>query len=442
MKGRVYHSKNYIIRKGIAMETNIVYCAKCDTPIVEGLTYADRHYCESCYNELFIECAECAEIIERTEAIKHDGSYYCDDCFNEEFETCSECGETFHRDNAVYDDNSDRIYCEDCYNKNFSQCDACNNMFHNDDIHCYDNNIYCDECFSELFDYCSSCGETIPRDYAMYDEHSGEVYCESCYAENCTVIRSHNFTPELKFYGRKDKDLFFGLEYEVYNKEGNNDNIDVAAKIQEEFNALYIKSDSSINDGFEIVTMPCSLQYHKEHMHYTGIVELLKEQGFLSDSKTGNCGIHVHVGRREIEEKLGITTSSKIGLFVKTCKQYCDVMARRSDSQWCSHDNIDKDEYKNMAKDETPTKEEKYDAVNYMHDETIEVRIFAGSIRAYRILAAIELVHAITYFVSTIGFNYLYRNYDYTIWEKFKLYIKGNPKLYKELLKDMNEHNI
>lgn len=45
---------------------------------------------------------------------------------------------------------------------------------------------------------------------------------------------------------------------------------------------IYIKHDGSLNEGFEIVTHPMTLRYHRENMPWKEVCHQVVEQGYRS----------------------------------------------------------------------------------------------------------------------------------------------------------------
>lgn len=96
-----------------------------------------------------------------------------------------------------------------------------------------------------------------------------ENYCTRCYNCNAVIhyddicnenssICDYNYKPEPIFYGSDSK--YFGVEFEIDNA----DNLLYIGNHNDEH--IYIKSESSLNDGMKIVTHPMSLDYHKSYL--------------------------------------------------------------------------------------------------------------------------------------------------------------------------------
>ena len=98
----------------------VTYCDRCGSWVLDDDTmyYVDserRYICEECFNEDYVQCECCNEIIRRDDAYSHDGNYYCESCYEDTFMECESCYKTFYRDEITYYDKYDQYLCEECY---------------------------------------------------------------------------------------------------------------------------------------------------------------------------------------------------------------------------------------------------------------------------------------------------------------------------------------
>lgn len=91
---------------------------------------------------------------------------------------CEGCGCRIDEDDAIYV--NDEIYCRNCV----SYCDHCGEYHRGDSTYLdrYDRDV-CEWCLREYYVMCYDCEEYVLSDNAIYDEESGEWYCNDCYAE-------------------------------------------------------------------------------------------------------------------------------------------------------------------------------------------------------------------------------------------------------------------
>ena len=64
---------------------------------------------------------------------------------------------------------------------------------------------------------------------------------------------------------------------------------------------VYCKHDGSLDDGFEIVTHPMSLEYHINEMPWCEVLGKAQQLGYRSH-QANTCGLHVHVSRKAFGE--------------------------------------------------------------------------------------------------------------------------------------------
>ncbi|WMJ84952.1 hypothetical protein RBH76_05915 [Oscillospiraceae bacterium MB24-C1] len=165
--------------------------------------------------------------------------------------------------------------------------------------------MLCSVCADDYYCFCENCGQLIRNEDAYYlDEDENVPYCYDCYDthQNRTSIHPYGYKPEPIFYGEGDR--YFGIELEIDDagKGGFN-----ARSILNVANAglphIYIKSDSSLNEGMEIVTHPMSMDYHHHQMPWESILACARDMGYKSHD-TNTCGLHIHVSRRCLGETL------------------------------------------------------------------------------------------------------------------------------------------
>lgn len=207
-------------------------------------------------------------------------------------------------------------------------------------------------------------------------------------------------------------------------------------------NHAIIKADSSIGDyGFEIVTVPATLNYHRtmfeEHFFKT---ETNIHKRLMS---TDRCGIHVHI-TKEAFTRLSL---GKFVAFINSPEnsEFMDAMANRAPTHYCQRMTL-KGKNKNkvdvsavLAKKVSLTRataaahdnDVRRAAVNIMcSQKTIEVRIFKSSNTKNNILRKIEFCHALCLFARSRSLQQM-TVYDFVDF----LLEKENKKEYSYLVK-------
>lgn len=307
---------------------------------------------------------------------------------------CSVCGAILTDETANYFDN--QVMCEHCLDEQTTACDCCNERIWRDEAEGDSYTNLCSRGYEYHYTTCEHCGRLIHHDDAYYDDDY--PYCESCYNHiQQRPIKSYNYKPEPIFYGSGN--LFYGTELEI-DKGGEYDhNAEILLKIANSSNEhMYCKHDGSIDNGFEMVTHPMSLDYHIQNMNWLEIFNRAVEMGYHSHN-TSTCGLHIHVNRDAFgethEEQEDVI--ARIVHFTELHWNEILKFTRRTEAninRWASRYGIAataKDTYKN-AKDKHMGR---YVAVNLTNSDTIEFRIFRGTLRYKTFIASLQLVDEI-----------------------------------------------
>jgi hypothetical protein len=202
----------------------------------------------------------------------------------------------------------------------------------------------------DLYHTCRQCGRIlslIPR----LPEHMSQIvhltaemalpcghdriseWCRQPHTERCPraqdrvgAIREYNYKPpQMLFHPTTSRQqLYYGLEVEVdagavrtvpsgmswreaveqakqgVTRESRVYTQAVALQLRDEYSedeSLFcLEHDGSLVDGFEIVTHPCTLQYHNREFPWTEICEFVTKAGYLSHT-TNTCGLHIHASK-------------------------------------------------------------------------------------------------------------------------------------------------
>lgn len=198
----------------------------------------------------------------------------------------------------------------------------------------------------------------------------------------------------------------FGCELEVQVTSGPAQN--AAGRVHDVLNPggavgeyCYFERDGSIGTGFEMVTQPAGLDIHREKfalfLNNTDI-----KRGMRSH-EGGSCGFHVHVGRQYLTQ----SQIYRVQAFLNDVRNEALIrmIARRYGAGYCKLKS-------EMAKFTPHNKHssDRYEMLNVSGSETVEFRIFRGSLRYESIMAALEFCNALLTFcqpgeVSFTEFN-------------------------------------
>jgi len=211
---------------------------------------------------------------------------------------CSVCHESHPEEQLT--EFCGQLMCSSCLNSETVVCSHCGKRVWNDDNYGNDGMPLCQDCYDEYYTSCSRCECIIRRDDAFYESDDEDPYCSDCYNiyVSHNAIRDYYYKPTPKFYG--DNSRFFGVELEVDEAGEDNENAESVMNIANAGKEhIYCKHDGSLDDGFEIVTHPMTLNYHMDEMPWLAVVTELKEMGYLSH-KANTCGLHIHVNRNSL----------------------------------------------------------------------------------------------------------------------------------------------
>ncbi len=318
---------------------------------------------------------------------------------------CTSCKRAIDGDETIYTVHGETV-CEDCADEETVICDRCGERIWNSENEGDDSISLCTPCYERYYTHCDICGELINLDDANYDDDDGP-YCDECYDKHCRSIHNYGYKPEPIFYGEGDR--FFGVELEIDKGGKLSDNADlILAEGNYSNKHIYIKSDGSLEDGMEIVSHPMTLNYHINYMPWQDVMETAIRLGY-SSHKTDTCGLHIHVNKKSLgdTQQLQEETISRILYFVEHHWEELLKFSRRTEYQmnrWAARYG-----YKNnpaeMIEHAKKHSNGRYSCVNITNYETIEFRMFRGTLKLNSLIAAIQLVDIICEMAITFSDN-------------------------------------
>lgn len=264
---------------------------------------------------------------------------------------------------------------------------------------------------------CHECGELVEEGYEYF--HRDRLVCETCYSALESVV--------IQEYGSRDyptpkpatrrgallrNTFYLGVELEV-ECEGNA--VHKAELIHRKFpNALLLKEDGSIDNGFEMVSGPMDLKHHRKF--WAPILDYARGIGLRSWSYT-STGLHVHISRRQLSRLDEI----KLAVFVNSLstRRYVVGLAGRESPNFAA--------LRRKKLNGSATCGAHYEAVNFGNDRTIEFRLFKGTLHTEHVLACIEFCHAVVYWTKETSLH------NITKWSHFWKFVGVHRKTYSNL---------
>jgi hypothetical protein len=352
------------------------------------------------------------------------GDTTCENCMI----TCEKCDSIFTCDDE-YNSVGLQIWCIGCIRHDATWCDVCDSYFLGYSYTADDtSDTFCEQCFENNTSYCEEC-DTNYANGCEYN-HEGE--------DDSRTIHDYSYRPDPIFHSSEDEQtrLYFGIEVETETRGGDygdrRNAAEYAANLERE-SIAYLKSDGSLNCGFEIVTHPLS---HSYFMNDAGVlwntIETLKNNYSMMAWGTKTCGLHIHISRNGFS---GGSHQHRFLQLVYNNKDFYEVLAGRSSSHWAKFDdNIDPNTGAKSFKhklDRYSGNSDRYSAVNTNNRQTLEMRIFRGSLNPRFIKSAIDLAHASVEFTRTMNVKEVIDNGLSCI--KLIQYIESKADLYPSL---------
>lgn len=348
----------------------------------------------------------------------------------------------------------DTVLCSVCADSHIMTCPGCAERFHSDEMleHVHsneDSEWYCPTCYRNQFFTCSSCG----RAHSRSSESDASGICQECQrtpgiCTECGISGSINnsgrcehcqrgVSPFIQSYGTKaervlsfsmidrERIQYMGVELEVGSKKFRPRAV---SELPGRDKFVICKFDGSITNsssggpicfGFEIVTIPATLDLHRQQ--WPSILNHLIQNKMLSHN-TGTCGLHVHMDRKY----WSVLELTKFSMFFnsKVTTKFLVEIARRDPIRWAKF--LPKkgiDTYNVLL---GAIQFDRYQAVN-ITSNTAEVRIFRGTLKYLTFMACLELPHLVIEFARHSGLA------DMNNFRKFLEFLTFKKKEYPEL---------
>jgi hypothetical protein len=253
--------------------------------------------------------------------------------------------------------------------------------------------------------------------------------------------------------------LHFGVEIEVDRHEMDDSDYDsniilegnhfaslvnVIGRGIDKSNLFYSKSDGSLTEqGVEVVSHPFSWNFWKTfgNQIYDVLFSTLLSSGYFSaESEEG--GMHIHVSKSAVNK----TQLHKLLWFVYSCPDFIELIAQRATSYgslaWESlighHMDCTFAKRRNMIASISNRKysqyADRYTAINMKPDNTIEFRIFNGTLNIMTLSKAIEFIHSLLSYCSQTSFKDIVNNSsEMNKVNRYLDFLSNNQKRYSNL---------
>lgn len=423
--GRVVEENNYSYQvqwpKGTTSDNDCWWARKMDCTIIEEENKMDTERC----------CDDCGEKIAEDDEFYEtaDGRIICESCYEDSYFTCEDCGDIYPMDDAVSINNGEMYVCQDCADDtgNYHHCVSCDEYFTSRSRGYYElanGDCVCDRCADGNVAECNDCGEYFWIDDMEEDEDCwGDTiyFCPNCARGRKKKIHDYGYKPAPKYkvhnhdeFWTDDsiKELLFGVELEI---DKGKDPEDVAEEITEAHDDIYCKHDGSLDYGVEIVSHPCTLEYHLKDLGWDDICNIALRNNFKSH-EARTCGLHVHVGRRQLSENISEQNDNIAKIIILVDRHWNNIVrfTRRTEEQlsrWAERPEI-VDKIANFSDGNIGRKvmnevncRGRYQAVNLQNRNTIEFRIYNGTLKVSTLYATLQFTSNICKYAMTHSFD-------------------------------------
>jgi hypothetical protein len=255
-------------------------------------------------------------------------------------------------------------------------------------------------------------------------------------------VGGYSSNPRSLNFGKFDSEstpLYMGIELEVdtstrnandvddeeyhdadqrYDQDEHNYNSNYALHIMSGGkDTIFTKTDGSLNNGFEIVSHPMTLAKHLRTMQWQKGMEYLTKMGYKSHN-TSTCGLHIHINRNFFGSKSvqGINGAKIAYLLERTRQDVVKFTRRRTEEleRWARFGDMAR--WFNNATPRTKSMlstafrsqyspRNKYVALNTIHANTFEFRIFKGTLNFGTLVASMQFVDNLARIVKDIPNN-------------------------------------
>lgn len=311
---------------------------------------------------------------------------------------------------------------------------------------------YCPEAFEIISRECEECGETVSVHNLRI--HEGQGLCPNCHHAHTHILMNHSedVTEHLESFrvmpNEKNQKLFFGLELEVLPRRRITPKDAVNAAKEDLKGFACMKSDGSLDaGGFEIVTAPASLAFHREKLWNA----FFKDGGAHTKVKSWNttcCGLHIHFSRAALtpgqlgkffvfmhEENNNAFLTKIAGRDVGEGAEWCGTKKKKLSRALLDDEFIPHHAQREGRESEYHTHDH-YEACNISSTtgfKTCEVRIFRGNASRHGVMRALDFVAALIQYAGESSCSAL-TSREFLAWFNQEKVRANYPDLWRQLL--------
>lgn len=300
-------------------------------------------WCGFCVDVFAYKCSVCEEYVDAVKVLKEDTTI-CYQCLKEKKKI-----------------------------KNIIECEECQYLFDESELTEINGHKYCRECANRVKRFLDE-----PKLYGYHE----------------SIIES-----TLQFFGDASDGPFLGIELEIDGGSNRNDLIKEISKLFPK-NFIVFETDGSLDCGIECITRPATLAFHSSlEEAYRKMFKIATREPYkFMSHKTGTCGLHVHFNRSYFDEdytgKESDVCITRLLYLIEKFWNELVIFSRRKSNQlhWCNKYAMKPEE---IVKEQPIKKDrsslERYVALNLTNEETIEFRLFRGTMNIDSFFASLDL---------------------------------------------------
>jgi len=394
------------------------------------------YLCPDCRDAHLKECCDCGESFIDTEndyVIDCDGEIYCESC-REELSYCEHCDEYSNSDDFVHIVDLDEYWCRSCAENHAYQCSDCGEW--SSENYGDSETVLCRSCYEENYSICDGCGELIQNDDAVFCDDG--TFCRECNENRIGNIHDYGYKPCPKFQtsdsDSEEPPAYLGFELEAGGMDNESERNQLAESISGDEDTCYLKEDGSIPDyGFELVSHPITLKRHKE-LNWENILAELSKGGMRShDLGEEACGLHVHVSRNFLTPYKWLL----IDWFISKHQTQFETIARRKETHWAAYKKNNGQPVKDVYGKNNGSR---YQAVNFANQNTVEFRLFRGTLKYSTFMATLEIVDALVHWAKQLFISDILASKN--AFKNFTEFVRANHELYGNAVDYLNEKHL
>ena len=302
----------------------------------------------------------------------------------------------------------DELY--DNFSSCYYECNDCGHIdFEDNGKNVTDDFLVCSHCVQNYYwNSYENYYQCEPEDEEDEDEHTGYDNIGSYHSSK------HHLGHIPSSFDNRTPRVLLGMELEMECDEDHDKDeeaghlLDNIGKYKGYQYAL-CEEDGSLNDGFEMVTSYTGLDVHKHQLQF-----FKNSFAGMSSHNTKTCGLHVHICKSNMSTLHGakmvffINDANNQSLIKAIARRdstsYAQIKDKKSDKSWLKDIVKYTKDKKNQLRG---LNSDRYEALNFANERTIEFRLFKGSLKYETIMACLEFTYATWHFCKDASIDQL-----------------------------------